>query len=246
MYDANKIPYFDEVSWKVHDDDEMFSIAKIMMPEKGRAFHYYFYSGGFIALNITKYLQSAGLDPSILSLLDFACGYGRITRYFVKDFKEVIGSDLEKEMITFLHDEVGVDAFLSNVEIRNVKFPKKKFDVVFSFSLFTHLQPEIWEDWFWGLFEKVKKGGLFFITTRSPEFATSKGDKLVDFNGIDFKERNETNGRLDSKVYGQTTVNHSFVKNIADSKDDIIEYVDYFPGGTFDLFQDVHIFRRIS
>jgi SAM-dependent methyltransferase len=242
--DANKIDLFRRVSREVHPRDEMFHVAKLQMPEVGKAFHYYFFTGGLVATRTRDYLVKQGVDPGQSSLLDFGCGYGRITRYFALVFREVVCSDLEPAMIAFAKEQFGVDGFVSAVDLAGVAFPPQRFDVVFSFSLFTHLNPEIWPAWFWALSERVRPGGHLLLTTRSPEFARRKGETFAEGERIQFRAKNETGTRLDARIYGQTTASRDWVESVAAQRPGELEYLDHFPSGSFDLYQDMHVFRR--
>lgn len=242
-FDANAIELFKFVSREVHPNDEMFLTTKSMMPGPGEAFHYYFYSGGLVSTRLKEYLISHGALPNQMSILDFACGYGRFTRYFTQIFGEVVASDLEDTMLDFVQHKFGVRTFRSVVDTNNFKYPSQLFDIVYSYSLFTHLNPAIWRDWFKVLLNMLDKNGYLLITTRSPAFAKLKGDNLSEFSGISFAHKNETQGRLDTAIYGQTTVDRGYVESIAKLVGGNC-YVDYFPGGGFDIFQDVHIFQK--
>lgn len=244
-FDANKIELFKHVNRSVHQNDEMFLTAKSVLPRYGEAFHFYFYSGGHLSTKVAEWLSCQHKSPRHMSILDFACGYGRLTRYFSLLFDKVYASDLEDSMLDFVKDKFGVCTFKSSIDLLNFKAPEQLFDFVFCYSLFTHLNPNIWKDWFEVLIDMVSDDGYFVITTRSPDFAKLKGDDLSNFDGILFSPKNETRGRLNPDVYGQTTVDKNYVEMISSSVGRNI-YVDYFPGGSFDLFQDVHIFRKTS
>lgn len=242
-FDANKIQLFRHVDRSVHPNDEMFLTSKAVLPGSGEAFHYYFYSGGYLSTRLADWLIQHGEIPKNMSILDFASGYGRFTRYFSLLFNKVYASDLEDSMLDFINDKFGVSTFKSSIDSNNFKFPQDSFDIVFCYSLFTHLHPTIWKNWFITLFTMVAENGYFVITTRSPKFAKSRGDDLTDFDGILFSPKNETRGRLEPEIYGQTTVNKEYVEMIASSVGSN-KYIDYFPGGSFDLYQDVHIFKK--
>jgi SAM-dependent methyltransferase len=192
-----------------------------------------------------EWLISHDANPEKMIALDFACGYGRFTRYFSRIFKEVVVSDLEEEMLQFARQRFGVDSFRSGIDSRSFDYPAQLFDIVFSYSLFTHLNPSIWKDWFEVLLNMVDEGGYLVITTRSPSFAMAKGDNLASFDRVLCTQKNETRGRLDTKIYGQTTVDKSYVQSIASSVGGN-RYIDYFPGRSFDIYQDVHIFKKLG
>ena len=241
--DANKISLFHSVNRMVHQDDEMFITLKKQLPEKGKAFHFYFYSGGFVAQNIQKFLIGLGLKPEQMSILDYASGYVRISRYFVNIFNNCTVSDLESQMLEFQEENFGVESFLAYPDLKNSSFPEKKFDIVFSFSLFTHLHPSIWFNWLQALSQYVVKKGYLFFSTRSKEFARSKGENFTgQFN---YREKNENTARLDVKKYGQMTVTKLYVEQQVSKLGKEFEYIKYFPKGEFDLYQDMHVVRRL-
>jgi len=240
-FDANEIPIFQFVNRDVHPNDEMFKTGKLSLPQEGQAFHYYFYSGGRVAHRLQNYLLSAGHRPARMSMLDFACGYGRVTRYFDLLFNHVTASDLEPEMLDFVGDRFAQRVVPSSQDIERVALDN--YDLVFSFSLLTHLNPEIWSDWFWKLASAVKPGGLFVFSTQSDQFARERGVEFDDAKGISFVRKNETSGRLDLDVYGDTAVNRAFVDRVAAQRGGV-ERAMYFSRGTFDMYHDIHIFKR--
>ena len=235
-----------DVSRTIHPADEMFKTAKISLPELGKASAYYFSSGALVASKVEQYLRSVAFDPARMSLLDFACGYGRVTRHFAKVFQEIVCSDLDPDMLRFVEEITGAAGFLSNVELEKVNWPARRFDVVFSFSLFTHLNPAIWEPWFWALSEMVEPGGLMFISTRGVEFAKRTGEPVQDGERVRFTEKNETAGRLDKAIYGQTTLAREFVDDVLAKHPGRMARLAYFQGGEFDSYQDMHVLTRAT
>jgi len=162
----------------IHPADEMLKISRLAFQgddAKARAF--YLNSGRTIAEKIIGELKARDLNPAEIELLDFACGYGRVTRHLVGSFKSLTVSDLDPDMLDFVRHIAGADGFLSNVDLTEVTWPVRKFDVVFSYSLFTHLHPDIWRDWFGALFECVAPAGLMIFTTRGVDFAKRTGEK---------------------------------------------------------------------
>lgn len=241
--DANKISLFHKVSRVVHDKDEMFVTLKKQLPETGKAFHFYFYCGGLVAQNLENFLIDLGHNPQKMSILDYASGYGRISRYFVKIFNKCTVSDIESQMLKFQEENFGVESFLAYPDLRKSNFLGKQFDIVFSFSLFTHLHPSIWFNWLQALSQCVANNGYLFFSTRSKEFARSKGE---EFKGqFNYTEKNENPARLDVKKYGQMSVTYKYVEQQVSKLDQKFEYIQYFPKGEFDLYQDMHVIKRI-
>lgn len=239
--DANQIKLFHSINKKVHPNCEMFLIKKKQMPEPGAAFHNYFYTSGFFAENMRAFLFKEDCDLKQKRILDFASGYGRMTRYLVHIFGEVVVSDIEQEMLDFNRIEFGTRGFLSFEDLEKVSFPDEKYDVVFCCSLFTHLHPLIWRSWFDRLSKLVADPGYFIFSTRSRKFAEQKG--CVFEGDIHFNALNENPARLDLKRYGQTSIDQSYIENLADEIGHL-QFLATFQGGEFDWYQDVHVFRR--
>lgn len=208
---------------------------------KARAF--YLSSGRIIADQLMGVLKGRDLDPAQLELLEFACGYGRVTRHLVGSFQEVVVSDLDPDMLGFVKEIAGADGFLSDVDLARVRWPERKFNVVFSYSLFTHLHPDIWRGWFDAVFERVAPGGLMIFTTRGFDFARRTGEKIEDGDIVRFTKQNETEGRLDVSVYGRTTASVEFVDSAVTQNPSAVR-VGYVK--EFDKYQDMHIVSRVG
>ena len=111
------------------------------------------------------------------------------TRFFVQLFSEVQVSDLDPEMLAFISEHFGADGFLSSPDPTAIS-SDRRFDVVFCFSLFTHLPASVWTDWLRVLSGLVNEGGLLVFSTRSPALATSlagasHSDDAVPFAFVD-------------------------------------------------------------
>lgn len=233
----------------IHPSDEMFKTAMIsFQKDEAKAREFYDRSGRENVAAVVRWLKQHGADPRSMSLLDFACGYGRMTRHFVSEFGDVMGSDLEPDMLHFIKETTGVDGFLSHVDLARVKWPARDFDVIFSYSLFTHLHPDIWPAWFEAVSERVKPGGFMFLTTRGVEFARKTGEEVADGERVRFTEKNETEGRLDASIYGRTTLAREFVDDVLSAQRRAFPMVrvDYFKGGEFDQYQDMHVLARAT
>jgi SAM-dependent methyltransferase len=150
---------------------EMYSYARTRLEEEpARA--YYLDAAHELVERLQAFLEEQGIVLETTSLLDFASGYGRFTRFFVHLFQEVQVSDLEPGMLSFASEHYGVDGFLSSPDPAALP-TGRRFDVVFCFSLFTHLPASVWSDWLRALAGLVNRGGLFIFSTRSPALATS-------------------------------------------------------------------------
>jgi hypothetical protein len=104
---------YPDINTKVHPKCEMYRYAKFRLRSDFRAAEYYFHSAEFLIKNMQKVFEETGINSKEKSVLDFASGYGRFVRYFVKMFNKVATSDVEQEMLDFNKREFGADGFLS-------------------------------------------------------------------------------------------------------------------------------------
>jgi ubiquinone/menaquinone biosynthesis C-methylase UbiE len=128
-----------------------------------QATQYYFQSTEFLIENFLNFLSTVEINPAEKKILDFASGYGRFARYFAAIFGEVTVSDVEEDMLEFCEKEFNTSSFLSTTE--NLKEISNRFDIVFCFSLFTHLDKYTWQKMFNQLFQLVNNNGYFVIST---------------------------------------------------------------------------------
>jgi SAM-dependent methyltransferase len=151
----------------VHPRCEMYAFAVDSLgEEQGR--RYYFRSAEFLVEHLLRELERRGRTPDRLALLDFAAGYGRFTRFFAPLFGRVTVADVDPEMIAFDRQTFGVEGFLSHLDPGAVT-PTPDYDVVFVFSLFTHLPEPLWHAWLRALWGFVRPGGILVFSARTPE-----------------------------------------------------------------------------
>ncbi len=76
----------------------------------------YFEGGRWNCAEVEKVLGDVGFAlADAHSMLEFACGYGRLTRHFVHMLPaaRITGSDIDPRAVAFVRREFGVDGFVS-------------------------------------------------------------------------------------------------------------------------------------
>ena len=112
-------------------------------------------------------------------ILDFGCGWGRLTRMLAKDLDpgHLHGCDPVEDILD-VSRKTGVPAELARSEFlpETLPFPDAsgKFDLVFSFSVFTHISEAAHLASLKAIHDGLKPGGLFVVTVRPPAY--------IDFN----------------------------------------------------------------
>ncbi len=120
--------------------------------------------------NFTRYKKAplAGSD-----ILDFGCGYGRILRmmYYYSDPANIWGVDAWDKSLNLCREARLPGRFAQSERIpSNLPVGDQKFDLIFAFSVFTHLAPQTARACLTALRKHVKPDGLFVATIRPIEF----------------------------------------------------------------------------
>jgi ubiquinone/menaquinone biosynthesis C-methylase UbiE len=106
-------------------------------------------------------------------LLDFGCGWGRITRMWLKVIpgKNIYAIDPMEEMINLCKETIpGVNFYLTNPAPPISIFQDDMFDFLTAYSVFSHLNENYLNLWFSEFSRIMKIDGLLFVTTRSRSF----------------------------------------------------------------------------
>ncbi len=179
------------------------------------------------------------------SVLDFGCGWGRHIRYFLKDlpFTNLFGVDPHPGIITFCRKMVQYPNFLLSDYMPKLDFPDEKFDLIYSFSVFSHLSEYAAQEWVNELFRILNPGGVLVFTVRDEFFIndlqrlstlehekSSYEDVIVKaFGDLDLVRKDYTEGK---HIYKKTQES----KEIRDIYGDAIippEYAQSVLGGKF-------------
>jgi SAM-dependent methyltransferase len=107
-------------------------------------------------------------------VLDFGCGAGRTLRHLVADGTgaELWGCDVDVASIEWLteHADDQVRAF-PVAEEPGLPVPDGQFDLIYAFSVFTHLSQR-WAGWMLELRRALSEHGLLFVTFLGPDCAS--------------------------------------------------------------------------
>ncbi len=216
------------LSIAVHPRDEMFGfihrswrwrhhVAPMRAP--CYALRTYLVSGDVMIRDLEVALADQGRHlAEVASFLEFACGYGRFTRFLVKRVEpaRITVSDISADAVDHLRRAFGVDGFPSTAAAADLDHDRC-YEVVFVASLFSHLAHEFWTDWLRRLYAMVAPGGLLVFSTHGPHardviYGERWRDRLeTPEPGFSFLHTNETGGRLAVEYYGSTFVTEEYV-----------------------------------
>jgi SAM-dependent methyltransferase len=207
-----------EVATGLDARDEMVAyLEQFESGDRDRALFTYFRSGWSIADAMLQLLRwRFGATLARRTVLDFASGYGRVTRFLLRELRaeQVWVADVYAEAVREQESRLGVRGLVSHVDPARFASPRA-FDAVLVTSLFTHLPEARFAAWLRRLGELVSPGGLLAFTVHDAE-ARPPGIPMPE-SGLCFAATSES-GSLAATEYGSTWVTEEYVRrSVADS-----------------------------
>lgn len=169
-------------------------------------------------------------------LLDFGTGWGRILRFFMKDFlpDHLCGVDINKELLQICSSTFDWGKFISSEAFPPLDVQENSVDFLVAYSVFSHLSEDACSKWIEEFSRILKSNGMIAITTRG-RWALDYYESLKDTEGAqaqvlsnlfeDFDkarakyDRGEFlhqgasgGGPLDGSFYGETFIPEKYVR----------------------------------
>jgi SAM-dependent methyltransferase len=119
-----------------------------------------------------SYARHGETPLSESAVLDFGCGWGRLTRYLLRDVApgRLCGCDPVEGILEMCRaNRVGASFARSALLPERVPFDEP-FDLAFAFSVFTHLSEAAHEASLRALHRSLRPGGILVVTIRPPEY----------------------------------------------------------------------------
>jgi SAM-dependent methyltransferase len=121
--------------------------------------------------------------------LDFGFGWGRITRVFMEKLSidNIHGIDVDPAFAVMTRELFDSENFEACAPFPPTRFENASFDMVFSYSVFSHLSEKACVDWMREFARIVKPGGIVAWTTRHITFfdfcqwAADQGDQVSGY-----------------------------------------------------------------
>ena len=139
---------------------------------------------GFNAYQLFKRLfeGNVGTFEGRRTILDFGCGWGRIIRFFLKDVEgeNLWGIDCFPEMIQLCEETNKFSRFKLIDPRPMTPFDGDTFDMIYCYSVFSHLSEDIHREWLDEFARILKPGGLLVATTQPREFIDWCADLRAD------------------------------------------------------------------
>ncbi|HET9767684.1 MAG TPA: class I SAM-dependent methyltransferase [Thermoanaerobaculia bacterium] len=151
-------------------------------------------------------------------LLDFASGYGRITRHLVQHCspRRLWVSDVFAEAVEFQRRAFGVHGFVSAAEPGALACAET-FDCIVASSLFSHLPEESFSPWLRRLFALLRPGGMLLASVHDLSLRSLLGlapasPRAAAGEGTILFEPDSEIPELGGQRYGTTWVDEAFMR----------------------------------
>ena len=110
-------------------------------------------------------------------VLDFGCGCGRTLRWLTKRYPAAtfFGADIDADAIAWCSQNFPESKFVQNAPAPPLPFPNGYLDVVFCFSVFTHLDEPLQNLWLVELQRVLRPGGILVLTVHGEKAAQTLG-----------------------------------------------------------------------
>ena len=199
-----------DLNTTIHSNDQMFTHSLHHHQDAGAAQSQYFNISlqQFSAMRqIQQHFFGSGNND--VSVLDFACGYGRLLRFLslVMPSENLFASELQLDALTFVTHEFGVTGLPSHADPEQFQ-PGRKFDFIWVASLFSHLPESLFDAWLARLIELLTPNGALCFSVRDSSLLA--GNTLMPESGIVYETRSE-NADLDADIYGTAYASETFV-----------------------------------
>ena len=200
-----RVPRWEGLNRAIDERDDMLDFAiQLFDHDRDRALTNYF-QNGLDQLHLVRHIASWREHAG--RMLDFASGYGRLTRFLVHEHlaSEITVSDILEGGMAFQAEQFGVRTILSTTDPANFSAPDR-YDLIFVASLFTHLPPATFTPWLRRLAELLTDRGLLIFTVHDESISPHRFE-----GGISFESRSESRV-LDVDDYGSTWVTEGYVR----------------------------------
>jgi len=143
-------------------------------------------------------------------LLDFASGFGRLTRFLVQELpaSAIVVSDIQADAVESQRRAFGVDGLVSATDPARLRSPDL-FDMIFVASLFTHLPESRFHEWLARLMDLLTPNGMLVFSVHDESLLIPH--RPMPSSGFDYNPGVSEIDSLERSEYGSTHVSASFV-----------------------------------
>jgi SAM-dependent methyltransferase len=202
------------------EDEMLIQYLNLGGQNRGQALVLYFDSGrriwatlaALLRWRFPRHFPGIGDPGRPFRLLDFASGYGRVTRYAVRDLppERIWVADIYERGVRFQEETFGVHGLVSQADPERFECAQT-FDAILVSSLFTHLPEATFRAWFHRLYGSLSPGGMLVFSVHDADLLAP--GRALPPSGLLFDPSSES-GSLPAEQYGTTYVDEPFVRRV--------------------------------
>jgi SAM-dependent methyltransferase len=126
---------------------------------------------------------------SLDSLLDWGCGCGRVLRHWSRlEPTGVFGCDIHPRMVDWCREHLPFTLVAVNELSPPLPYEESSFDLVYAFSVMTHLSEQLQHEWVAECRRVLRPGGFFLFSTLGEYFVSR--DRLTPEERTSFENGN--------------------------------------------------------
>jgi SAM-dependent methyltransferase len=187
-----------------------------------------------------RYAHHGAVPLADARVLDFGCGWGRLTRMLARDVApdRLFGCDPSQDILDVCRDN-GVPATFARSEFLPDRVPfDERFDLAFAFSVFTHLSEPAHRRCLDALYAALAPGGILVVTVRPRAYmGQDDGSYVFVPHAAEASHPQYGGGEM---TYGETVVTLDYVRERWSERFALLD-VDLMLA---DMFQVVLTLRR--
>jgi len=236
-----------ELEVAVSKRDVMFRYLELIRPNLPEAYWEYLITGmqAFQPFDGVVEERFGGFDR-IEPVLDFASGYGRMTRFLVRSARpeQVWVSDIKLRAVEFQREKFGVRGWAAPADPAEFR-TEMRFDAIFAASFFSHAPAKSFSDWLHALSSALSDRGILIFSVNDISMVPSQAGEDFYYQAMSeeaffpYLDDDAPGG----EEYGETYVSESYVRGVLAELGFPDEQVERRPKGIWGI-QDLYVVAR--
>lgn len=156
-----------------------------------------------------------------LRVLDWGCGWGRLTRTFAASntFGEIWGIDIDHDNLAWARENIPAANFQKVPLFPPTELPANHFDLVYAVSVMTHLTRDAQSKWLAEIRRVLRPGGMAILTFHGPTALAFASAFLSERMVTNFKRNGFDDGMACDHL--DSIIGAGYYKNTFQTHDDV-------------------------